>query len=84
MVRKTADKVRIGISGWRYKAWRGVFYPEGLPQKKELAYAAAIFSTIEINGTFYCLQRPENFRAWATRRRTTSSSPSRDRASSRT
>ncbi len=57
--------VRIGISGWRYKGWRGVFYPEGLPQKKELAYAAGIFSTIEINGTFYSLQRPEYFRAWA-------------------
>jgi uncharacterized protein YecE (DUF72 family) len=60
-----AGKVRIGISGWRYKGWRGVFYPEGLTQKKELAYAAGTFSTIEINGTFYSLQRPEYFRAWA-------------------
>jgi uncharacterized protein YecE (DUF72 family) len=60
-----AGKVRIGISGWRYKPWRGVFYPEGLPQRKELAYAAGIFPTVEINGTFYSLQRPEYFRNWA-------------------
>ena len=57
-------KVRIGISGWRYPPWRGVFYPEGLRQADELAYAAKTFSTIEINGTFYSLQRPDAFRAW--------------------
>jgi uncharacterized protein YecE (DUF72 family) len=57
-------EVRIGISGWRYAPWRGVFYPKGLRQKDELAYAAGIFSTIEINGTFYSLQRPSCFRAW--------------------
>lgn len=57
--------VRIGISGWRYKGWRGVFYPQGLPQRAELAYAASIFDTIEINGTFYRLQKPEYFRQWA-------------------
>ncbi|HEV2618076.1 MAG TPA: DUF72 domain-containing protein [Candidatus Acidoferrales bacterium] len=56
--------VRIGISGWRYAPWRGVFYPKKLPQKKELSYAASIFRTIEINGTFYSLQRPDNFAAW--------------------
>ena len=50
-------QVRIGISGWRYKPWRGVFYPEGLPQKNELSYAANVFRSIEINGTFYSLQR---------------------------
>jgi uncharacterized protein YecE (DUF72 family) len=59
-----AGRIRIGISGWRYAPWRGVFYPEGLVQKDELAYAAQRFSTIEINGTFYSLQRPESFRAW--------------------
>lgn len=59
-----AGRIRIGISGWRYAPWRGVFYPEGLVQKNELAYAASRFSTIEINGTFYSLQRPESFRAW--------------------
>lgn len=57
--------VRIGISGWRYKGWRGVFYPRDLPQKRELAYAASIFPSIEINGTFYSLQRPESFGRWS-------------------
>jgi uncharacterized protein YecE (DUF72 family) len=57
-------KVRIGISGWTYKPWRGVFYPADLPHKSELAYAAKIFCSIEINGTFYSLQRPESFAAW--------------------
>jgi uncharacterized protein YecE (DUF72 family) len=58
-------KIRIGISGWTYAPWRGVFYPRGLPQKQELAFAAAQFPTIEINGTFYSLQRPEHFASWA-------------------
>src|SRR3954454_5510386 len=57
--------VRIGISGWTYAPWRGAFYPRGLPQKRELAYAAGLFDTIEINGTFYGLQRPESFASWA-------------------
>jgi uncharacterized protein YecE (DUF72 family) len=57
-------EVRIGISGWRYAPWRGKFYPDGLRQKDELAYAASKFSTVEINGTFYSLQRPESFAAW--------------------
>src|ERR1700734_3882525 len=61
----TVGKVRIGISGWRYVPWRGVFYPEKLTQKKELAYASSIFRSIEINGPFYSLQRPEYFEAWA-------------------
>ncbi|WP_433967322.1 DUF72 domain-containing protein [Tunturiibacter gelidiferens] len=58
-------RVRIGISGWTYKPWRGVFYPKGLAQKKELAYASSLFPTIEINGTFYSLQRPSSFATWA-------------------
>jgi uncharacterized protein YecE (DUF72 family) len=57
--------IRIGISGWTYPPWRGVFYPTGLRQKDELAYAASQFRTIEINGTFYALQKPESFGAWA-------------------
>lgn len=61
----TRGAVRIGISGWRYPPWRGVFYPPKLPQKGELAYASSIFRSIEINGTFYSLQRPEYFEAWA-------------------
>ncbi|HEX4332476.1 MAG TPA: DUF72 domain-containing protein [Usitatibacter sp.] len=56
--------IRIGISGWRYEGWRGVFYPEGLVQRRELEYAASRFSTVEISGTFYSLQRPECFEAW--------------------
>jgi uncharacterized protein YecE (DUF72 family) len=62
---KTHGDIRIGISGWRYKGWRGVFYPKGLPQRRELEYAARVFRSIEINGTFYSLQRPESFEAWA-------------------
>lgn len=57
--------VRIGISGWRYKPWRGTFYPEGLRQADELSYASSILNSIEINGTFYSLQRPKSFTAWA-------------------
>jgi uncharacterized protein YecE (DUF72 family) len=56
--------VRVGISGWRYDRWRGVFYPEDLRQKDELAFAAKTFPTIEINGTFYSLQRPALFGKW--------------------
>lgn len=58
-------KIRIGLSGWTYKPWRGVFYPKGLVQKDELSYAARQFPAIEINGTFYSLQRPESFARWA-------------------
>ena len=58
-------KVRIGISGWTYKPWRGVFYPEDLKQKLELEYASKTFNSIEINGTFYSLQRPTSFERWA-------------------
>ncbi len=56
--------VRIGISGWRYAGWRGVFYPQGLTQKRELAFAAEQFATIELNGSFYSLQRPELYARW--------------------
>jgi uncharacterized protein YecE (DUF72 family) len=59
-----AGQVRIGVSGWRYGPWRGVFYPEGLRQKEELKFLARQFPTVEINGTFYSLQRPEFFEAW--------------------
>lgn len=57
--------VRIGISGWTYEPWRGVFYPERLPQKEELRFAAGKFPSIEINGTFYSLQKPASFARWA-------------------
>jgi uncharacterized protein YecE (DUF72 family) len=60
-----AGTVRVGISGWRYAPWRGEFYPAKLPQKDELRHASSIFRSIEINGTFYSLQRPESFARWA-------------------
>ncbi len=56
--------IRIGISGWRYAPWRGVFYPEDLAQRRELEYCGTHFSTVEINGSFYSLQRPEYYEAW--------------------
>jgi uncharacterized protein YecE (DUF72 family) len=56
--------VRVGISGWRYPAWRGDFYPKGLPQRRELEYAAEHLTSIEINGSFYSLQRPSSYAAW--------------------
>ena len=61
---KSATKIRIGISGWRYAPWRGAFYPPDLPQRLELSYAASIFPTVEINGSFYSLQRPESWKRW--------------------
>jgi uncharacterized protein YecE (DUF72 family) len=54
----------IGISGWTYAGWRGDFYPKGLPHKNELHYASRQFDTIEINGTFYSLQKPSSFEKW--------------------
>lgn len=56
--------VRIGISGWRYAPWRGTFYPKGLAQKNELAFASRALPTIELNGSFYSLQRPSSWQAW--------------------
>jgi uncharacterized protein YecE (DUF72 family) len=57
-------KIHIGISGWRYVPWRGSFYPAGLAQHRELAFASRAVSSIEINGAFYSLQRPENYAQW--------------------
>lgn len=57
-------RVRIGISGWRYPGWRGVFYPDDLPQRRELEFASRSFDTIELNGSFYSLQRPDNYAQW--------------------
>jgi uncharacterized protein YecE (DUF72 family) len=56
--------IRIGLSGWTYRPWRGNFYPPGLLQKRELSYAAAHFNALEINGTFYGMQTPKAFRQW--------------------
>ncbi|HEY9105905.1 MAG TPA: DUF72 domain-containing protein [Roseateles sp.] len=62
--RDSRGKIRIGISGWRYAPWRGVFYPKGLTQARELEFASRMVSTIEINGSFYSLQRPEYYANW--------------------
>jgi uncharacterized protein YecE (DUF72 family) len=59
-----AATIRVGISGWRYKPWRGTFYPADLPQRSELAYASRVLPTIEINGSFYSLQRPTSYASW--------------------
>jgi uncharacterized protein YecE (DUF72 family) len=58
-------QIHIGIGGWNFPPWRGVFYPEGLAQAKELSYAASRLTSIEINSTFYGSQKPESFRKWA-------------------
>ena len=59
-----SGKIRVGISGWTYAPWRGDFYPKGLVQKKELEYASRQLTSIEINGTFYGLQKPKSFLEW--------------------
>lgn len=56
--------VRVGIGGWTYPPWRGVFYPKGLPHAQELAYAATHLTSIEINATFHGSQKPDSFRRW--------------------
>ncbi|MFI7117118.1 DUF72 domain-containing protein [Amycolatopsis sp. NPDC049868] len=58
-------ELRIGTSGWRYPPWRGDFYPRGLVQRRELEYLSSRMNSAEINGSFYSLQRPERYRAWA-------------------
>lgn len=57
-------QIRVGISGWRYKGWRGTFYPQGLVQEDELRFASERFNSIELNGSFYSLQSPDSFRRW--------------------
>lgn len=67
MARKPGAKadIRIGISGWTYAPWRGNFYADDVPQSGELAFASRQFRSIEINGTFYGLQKPDIFKRWA-------------------
>ncbi len=60
-----SGKIHIGVGGWTFEPWRGVFYPKGLTQAKELSYAAQQLTSIEINGTYYGSQKPESFRKWA-------------------
>src|SRR5438477_9537974 len=67
MVNKTkgSGSIYLGIGGWNFEPWRGVFYPKGLAHAKELSYAASKLTSIEINSTFYGSQKPESFRKWA-------------------
>jgi uncharacterized protein YecE (DUF72 family) len=60
-----AGRIFVGIGGWTFEPWRGVFYPKGLPHAKELPYAAERLTSIEVNGTFYRTQTPKTFRKWA-------------------
>ena len=61
----TQGAIRIGVGGWTFPPWRGVFYPGDLPQKNELSFASQHLTAIEINGTYYGSQKPESFRKWA-------------------
>jgi uncharacterized protein YecE (DUF72 family) len=63
-IKSSAGVIRIGISGWTYAPWRGTFYPKKLAQKDELKYASSVLSTVEINGTFYSLQKPRSYADW--------------------
>jgi uncharacterized protein YecE (DUF72 family) len=60
-----SGKIYVGIGGWTYEPWRGVFYPQGLPHARELEYAAQHLTSIEVNGTFYRTQTPKTYRDWA-------------------
>jgi uncharacterized protein YecE (DUF72 family) len=61
----SVPEFRVGVSGWRYRHWRGVYYPKGLVQRRELAYLAGRLNSAEINGSFYSLQRPAFYQRWA-------------------
>ena len=67
-------KIYIGVGGWTFEPWRGVFYPGGLPRAKELAYASQRLTAIEINGTYYRFQPPATVANGRARCRTASSS----------
>ena len=56
--------IRVGIGGWTYEPWRGVFYPDRLSQKRELEYASSKLTSIEINGTYYSGFKPETWMKW--------------------
>jgi uncharacterized protein YecE (DUF72 family) len=64
MTANSFGHIRVGIGGWTYEPWRGVFYPKGLPQKRELEFASRKLTSIEINGTYHGTQKPESFAKW--------------------
>ena len=59
-----AGRIFVGVGGWNFAPWRGSFYPKGLVQSKELEYASRQLTSIEINSTFYGLQKPATFQKW--------------------
>lgn len=59
-----AGRILVGVGGWSFAPWRGLFYPPGLAQRRELAYMAGKLSSVEINSTFYGMQKPATFRRW--------------------
>jgi uncharacterized protein YecE (DUF72 family) len=61
---KSQPTFRVGISGWVYTPWRGKFYPDKLPQRRELEFASRQLPTIELNGSFYGPQKPKSWKAW--------------------
>ncbi|HET7881020.1 MAG TPA: DUF72 domain-containing protein, partial [Acetobacteraceae bacterium] len=62
--KSAAGAIRVGVGGWTFEPWRGPFYPDKLPQKRELEYASRHLTSIEINGTYYGSQKPESFARW--------------------
>jgi uncharacterized protein YecE (DUF72 family) len=64
MAKAAAPRILVGVGGWVYEPWRGVFYPDGLAQKRELEYASGKLTSIEINGTYYGSQKPASFVKW--------------------
>jgi uncharacterized protein YecE (DUF72 family) len=64
MPQQAKRRIRIGVGGWTYPPWRRTFYPDGLPQKRELEFASRKLTSIEINGTYYGSQKPESFAKW--------------------
>jgi uncharacterized protein YecE (DUF72 family) len=60
----TKPKIRVGVGGWTYPPWRKTFYPDGLPQSKELEYGSRRFQSLEINATFYSRQSPKSWANW--------------------
>ncbi len=64
MPQATKPKIRVGVGGWTFAPWRGAFYPDDLPQKRELEHASRKLTSIEVNGTYYGSQKPETFAKW--------------------
>jgi uncharacterized protein YecE (DUF72 family) len=64
MTQSNHPPIRVGVGGWTFEPWRGVFYPDGLTQKRELDYASRKLTSIEINGTYYGSQKPDSFKKW--------------------